>query len=111
MDSPPIQKRLWQSIECKGTGKTETLQKVGIIPVMALPPHRYTEISHFVKPSEAVGYAIPECLGTFEFAALAEKVRREHKHVRWIFVAGQQLLPDSFTLSELLQVVAQIGDP
>jgi len=79
------------------------LQKVGIIPVMALPPHRHAEISHFVELSEAVGYAIPERLGTFEFAALAERVRREHEHLRWIFVASQQLLPDSLSLSELLQ--------
>ncbi len=79
------------------------LQKVGIIPVMALPPHRYIEISHFVKLSEAVGYAVPERLANFEIAALAERIRRENEHLRWVFVAGQQIFPDSLVLSDLLQ--------
>src|SRR5439155_3953717 len=36
------------------------LQRVGAIPIMALSPHRFQEISQFVKVSEAVGYAFPD---------------------------------------------------
>ena len=78
------------------------LQKVGIIPVMALPPHRSTEISHFVKLSEAVGYAIPARIGDFDFVEMAERIRREHDHLRWIFVTGQANLPGMISLADLL---------
>jgi len=47
------------------------LQKVGVIPVMALSTHRYTEISQFIQLSEAVGYAIPDRMGDFAFTELA----------------------------------------
>lgn len=79
------------------------LQKAGIMPVMALPPHRYTEISHFVKLSEAVGYALPERLGTFEFAAMAERIRSENAHLRWVFVLGDAIFPGSIAIRDLLQ--------
>jgi 2,3-dihydroxybenzoate-AMP ligase len=79
------------------------LQKAGIMPVMALPPHRYTEISHFVKLSEAVGYALPERLGNFEFAAMAERIRSENAHLHWEFVLGNTIFPESISIRELLQ--------
>ena len=79
------------------------LQKVGAIPVMALSPHRYTEIEQFVRLSQAVGYAIPERSGDFVFAELAERLQREHPSLRWIFVSGEAKLPGSISLTELLQ--------
>jgi len=65
------------------------LQKVGVIPIMALPLHRYTEIEQFVRLSEAVGYAIPERLGDFSFPELARRVQQEHPCLRRVFVVGQ----------------------
>src|SRR5260370_31789378 len=58
------------------------LQKVGVIPIMALAPHRYTDIEQFVRLSKAVGYAIPERLGDFSFTDLAMRVQQEHKCLR-----------------------------
>ena len=65
------------------------LQKIGAIPIMALPLHRYTEIEQFVRLSEAVGYAIPERLGDFSFPELARRVQQEHPCLRRVFVVGQ----------------------
>jgi 2,3-dihydroxybenzoate-AMP ligase len=85
------------------------LQKIGVIPVMALAAHRYSEIQHFVKLSEAVGYAIPEHLGDFSFSALGRQIQQEHDSLRWIFVAGQVDQVDQadqpgwFSLPELLR--------
>ncbi|HCI79344.1 MAG TPA: hypothetical protein DHW02_06615, partial [Ktedonobacter sp.] len=42
------------------------LQKVGAIPIMALPTHRHAEITQFVRLGDAIGYAMPERLGAFE---------------------------------------------
>ncbi|MDQ6659721.1 MAG: AMP-binding protein, partial [Chloroflexota bacterium] len=80
------------------------LQKIGVIPVMALAGHRYAEIQHFVTLSEAVGYAIPERIGDFSFAELATRIHHEHHDsLRWIFVGGQTDQPGWVSLSELLQ--------
>ncbi len=77
------------------------LQKIGVIPVMALVGHRYAEIQHFVTLSEAVGYAIPERIGDFSFTQLATRI--QHDSLRWIFVVGQTDQPGWVSLSELLQ--------
>ncbi len=79
------------------------LQQVGAVPVMAMSSHRYSEINQFVELSQAVGYAIPERVGDFAFAELAERIRREHPSLRWIFVAGAASLPGSISLPDLLQ--------
>jgi 2,3-dihydroxybenzoate-AMP ligase len=79
------------------------LQKVGVIPVMALAAQRYNEIQHFVKISDAVGYAIPERIGDFSFADLATRVQSEHESLRWIFVAGHTDHPGWLSLPELLE--------
>lgn len=79
------------------------LQKIGVIPVMALPPHRYAEISHFVRLSRAVGYTIPERIGDFTFAEMAAQIRSENEHLQWIFVVGQAKLPGWVSLTSLLQ--------
>lgn len=84
------------------------LQKIGVIPVMALPPHRYTEISHFVKLSRAVGYAIPDRIGNFEFPEMAARIRRENEFLRWVFVTGQATLPGAVSLTKLLQTDSQL---
>src|SRR5579872_394735 len=36
------------------------LQKIGAIPVMALPAHRHLEISQFVQQANAAGYVAPD---------------------------------------------------
>jgi 2,3-dihydroxybenzoate-AMP ligase len=79
------------------------LQKVGAIPVMALPAQRFTEIQHFVTLSEAVGYAIPERTGDFSFPELAARIQRELEGLRWVFVAGQTDQPGWVSLPILLE--------
>lgn len=79
------------------------LQKVGAIPVMAMSSHRYSEINQFVELSQAVGYAIPNRIGDFDFSELAERIRREHPSLRWIFVTASSTLSGSISLSDLLE--------
>ena len=79
------------------------LQKVGAIPVMAMSSHRYSEIHQFVELSQAVGYAIPDRIGDFPFADLAERIRSEHPSLRWIFVVGSASFSGSISLTNLLQ--------
>lgn len=77
-------------------------QKLGAIPVMALPPHRYLEIRHFVGLTEAVGYAILDRVGDFSFVDLAERIRKEQPSLRIVLVHGDDVPPGFFSLKRLL---------
>ncbi len=64
------------------------LVKIGTVPVMALPAHRRTEISHFVQHSEAVGYLIPDQVRGFDYRELAADIAGVFPDLQHIIVAG-----------------------
>jgi 2,3-dihydroxybenzoate-AMP ligase len=70
------------------------LQKIGAIPVMALPPHRFREISFFVKTSEAVAIFTPDAHRDFRFTDMVDRIRNEAPHLRHGIVLGAA--PDGF---------------
>ncbi|SER06971.1 (2,3-dihydroxybenzoyl)adenylate synthase [Actinokineospora terrae] len=59
------------------------LFRAGAVPVFALPPHRFSEISYFCSHTEAVAYVIADRFGGFDYRTLAEQVG-----VRQVFVLG-----------------------
>src|SRR5690348_6728146 len=67
------------------------LQKIGAIPICALPSHRYHEIRQFVTISDAVACVVPERVGDFDFPALIERIKGEAPSLKWCLVAGQSL--------------------
>jgi 2,3-dihydroxybenzoate---[aryl-carrier protein] ligase len=79
------------------------LQKIGAIPVLALPPHRYWEIRHFVGLAEAVGYVFPESMGDFCFTELAERVQKENPSLRLLLSVGEKTPPGFLSLRNLLE--------
>src|SRR5919199_940968 len=78
------------------------LQKIGAIPIMALPSHRYHEVSQFVELSGAVACAMPDRQGDFDFTALVGRIRDESPTLRLGIILGEA--PDGFlSLHELLE--------
>ncbi len=67
------------------------LTRIGAIPVMALPPHRETEIRHFVTSSEAVALFIPAVIKDFDYRLMANAVRAEAPSLAQVFVVGEAL--------------------
>ena len=65
------------------------LLKIGVIPIMALPPHRETEITHFVNHAEAVAYFFPAKIREFDYRDMAENVRAECPSLKHLFVLGE----------------------
>lgn len=65
------------------------LMRIGVIPVMALPAHRLTEIRRFAVHAQATAYFIPDGTGGFNYAALACAVRAEAPSLRLTIAAGQ----------------------
>lgn len=70
--------------------------RAGIVPVMALPAHRRTELSHLVEHAEAAAIAVPDELAGFDHQDLAHRLG-----VRHVLVAGERLAPGSVDLRAL----------
>lgn len=64
------------------------LQKIGAIPVMALPPHRFREISYFVELSEAVAIVTPDAHRDFSFTDMVTRIREQAPHLKHGIVLG-----------------------
>ena len=77
------------------------LQKIGAIPVMALPAHRYLEISQFVGIAGAIGCVMPDKHREFDFRELVRRIRKEQPQLRHGIVLGEAA--DGFvSLDELI---------
>jgi mycobactin salicyl-AMP ligase len=70
------------------------LLRAGAIPVMCLPGHRYAELDHFAKISDAVGLIIAETAGGFDYRTMAERLVTANQQLRHVIVDGD---PGPFT--------------
>ncbi|MDP6868596.1 MAG: AMP-binding protein, partial [Acidimicrobiales bacterium] len=79
--------------------------RVGIVPVMALPAHRRTELSYLVEHAEAVAIAVPDRLRDFDHEALGHElasIAEPITHGMWhVLVAGENVEPNSVDLRSL----------
>lgn len=65
------------------------LQKIGVIPIMALPSHRYREVSQFTEIAQARACFIPDRARDFDFADMVERVRKEQPCLEFGIVLGE----------------------
>lgn len=65
------------------------LQKIGCIPIMALPSHRYREISQFVELSGAVACATPDKTKDFDYRDVVRRIRDTSKTLRLGIILGE----------------------
>ncbi len=77
------------------------LTRLGVIPVMALPSHRQTEIEHYVRASGAVALFIADRIRDFDFRAMAREVRATQPNLRHVFVKGEAG-PGDISINDLL---------
>jgi 2,3-dihydroxybenzoate-AMP ligase len=64
------------------------LQRIGAIPVLALPVHRRREITQFAEISGAKALAIPAAARGFDFVAMAREVMAGHPGLELCLVQG-----------------------
>jgi 2,3-dihydroxybenzoate-AMP ligase len=76
------------------------LVRIGVIPVMALRPHRHSEISHFIRHAKARAYFIPAKLKGFDYRTMADELRPECPTLEYVFVAGEAT-PGQISLTDL----------
>jgi 2,3-dihydroxybenzoate-AMP ligase len=65
------------------------LQKIGCIPIMAVPAHRYREISQFVELSGAVACAMPDKTKDFDYRDLVRRILETNTTLRFGIVLGE----------------------
>ncbi len=70
------------------------LQKIGCIPIMALPTHRHREVSQFVELSGAVACAAPDRVRDFDYRDLVRRIRNASKTLRLGIILGNA--PEGF---------------
>jgi 2,3-dihydroxybenzoate-AMP ligase len=85
------------------------LQKIGAIPVMALPAHRYLEIRQFVEIADAIGCVMPDRHRDFDFRDLVARIRKEQPRLRLGIVLGETL--DGFVSLDDLIAKKATRDP
>ena len=84
------------------------LQKIGGIPIAALMPHRFAEISQFVELSGAVACVVPDQQGDFDYCAMVDRIRQKVSHLRHGIVLGPAR-PGFLSLPELIEKPAAIS--
>lgn len=78
------------------------LMKIGVIPIMALPAHRKTEISHFIEFAKAKAYFISGRHRNFDFRVMADEIKAESGTLEHIFVVGEPINGQA-ALNEMLE--------
>lgn len=82
------------------------LVKIGVIPIMALPAHRKTEIGHFIRFTGARAYFAPDQYRKFDYREMAKEIRPEAECLEYVFIAGEPH-PGQIGLDALLDKPAE----
>ncbi len=80
------------------------LMKLGVIPILALPAHRNTEISGIMDKAEPVAYIIADKYQGFSYLDMARKLKAEKPFLKHVIVQG-----NSEEFLNIDDVVAQDG--
>lgn len=87
------------------------MQRLGVIPVAALPAHRHREIDHFVATTDAAAIVAPAEHRGFDHAELLLRIAAERPSVRSSIVLGAD--PDQLAagLTSFEELVDRTPDP
>lgn len=77
-------------------------QRIGVITLLALPPHRKYEIGHYVDFVGASGYVAVARTRDFSFIEMAGEIQNESACLRHLLILGDKLPPGCISIGELL---------
>lgn len=83
------------------------LQKIGGVPIAALMPHRFAEISQFAELSGAAACVVPEQQGDFDYCAMVKRMQRRVPSLRQGIVLGPAR-PGFLSLNEMIERPASL---
>lgn len=79
--------------------------RLGVVPVMALPGHRASEIGYFIDLVEARGLAIPDNLRSFDHLGMGIELKERCPSLNTLFVINtgpSKLGPEQIDLDQLI---------
>lgn len=82
--------------------------RIGVIPIMALPGHRVSELSYFADHAGAKAIVVPDQIRGFDHEAMAHEVAKNSVSIKDVLVVGDDLRPDSVNLRDLI-IPFQLG--
>ncbi|WP_434739392.1 (2,3-dihydroxybenzoyl)adenylate synthase [Micromonospora sp. SH-82] len=85
------------------------LQRLGVVPVHAMPGHRRSEVGHLVAQSGAVGYVGPDRHARFDHRQLAADLREAHPGLSHVVIDGDVTGWDG--CHRLADLIAAGGEP
>ena len=82
------------------------MQRIGAVPVLAIPRHGHREVSYLCSLAEPVGWVVALRDGERDFLPLIETIRAEAPSLRHLIVVGDDPLPPgALALEELIATV------
>ena len=86
-----------------------SLLRAGAVPIMCLPGHRTSELSHFVDVADAVGVIVADNAAGFDYRKMAGELAQRHRGLRHLIVAGDA---GPFTAwSQICAAAGPVPDP
>ncbi len=79
------------------------LQHIGVIPIMALPSHRFREVEQFVRLSGAVALVSPAAARDVDFTSVFTRIAAQQPQLRWHIALGAPADADVISLETLHQ--------
>ncbi len=81
------------------------VSKLGVLPIMALPAHRETEIGFFLEHSVAAGYAVAPTYRNFDYLEMAQSLRQRRPGLKFVLTAGDDAtdLPGFLSIRKLIE--------
>ncbi len=82
-------------------------QKIGTVPILAVPRQEHHEISHFLKLMQPVAWVVPVTEGNRDFLPLIQRVRSEANSPRHFIMPddGEELPSGALSIENLIEGV------
>lgn len=79
------------------------MQKIGAVPVLAVPRHAHREISTFFNLTEAPGWVVPVRDGKIAFEPLIRQMQSEYERLKYLIMLGDgEALPGALSMEKLI---------
>lgn len=85
----------------------EAFQKIGVIPVMAVPRHAEKEMEHFGQITSAVGWIGPPNYRKIDYLPMLENLRKKIPGLKHVIIVDEPGQPEAPGFSSYQKILAQ----
>jgi 2,3-dihydroxybenzoate-AMP ligase len=78
--------------------------RLGVVPIMALPPHREREMRGLAEHGRPTAVVVPDVLRGFDHQELAIRLSHEFPRMSSVFTVGTDIASEAHNLREMMEV-------